>query len=331
MAADAVAALVARVRGSGRVVVFAEGEEPRIQQAARRLLDAQLARPLLLGAPAALAAVAARAGVVLDGIATVDPAASARLPEYAELYRAGRPRTGAAVALRLAGKPLIHAALMVRAGAADAMVAGAVQPTPRVIEAGLLGIGLAAGITTPSSFFLMVLPAPAGGSERLLVFADCAVNVDPDAAVLADIAIASAASAARLLGQPPRVALLSFSTHGSTRHPAAARMAEALALVRTRAPELAIDGEIQADAALVPAIAQAKCRHPSTVAGQANVLVFPDLNAGNIAYKLVQHLAGGRAIGPFLQGFARPVSDLSRGASVDDIVTTTALTLLLAG
>lgn len=330
MVAEVIRGLVDGVRGLGRVVVFAEGEEPRIQQAARQLLDERLASPVLLGERAVLETVADHDGRSLDGIVTVDPQSNAQLPGYAEIYRAERPKTAPGVALRLVRKPLIHAALMVKAGAADALVAGAMHPTPRVIEAGMLGIGLAAGISAPSSFFLMVLPGVDGGAERLFVFADCAVNVDPSAEELAGIAIASAASAERLLKEAPRVALLSFSTHGSTRHPATEKIARALAIARARAPELAIDGEIQADTALVPGIAAQKCRQSSAVAGQANVLVFPDLNAGNIAYKLVQHLAGGRAIGPFLQGFARPVSDLSRGASVDDIVTTTAITLAMA-
>ena len=318
------------VRGSGRVVVFAEGKAPRIQQAARRLLDEGLARPVLVGQRATLEKVARGDGLSLAGIGTVDPESSEQLAAYADMYRAERPRTTPDVALRLARKPLIYAALMVKAGGADAMVAGALHPTPRVIEAGMLGIGLAEGIAAPSSFFLMAIPGFDGGAERLFVFADCAVNVDPSAAQLADIAIASAASAARLLGEVPRVALLSFSTHGSTRHPAAEKIAHALAIARARDPDLALDGEIQADAALVPTVAAQKCRQVSAVAGQANVLVFPDLNAGNIAYKLVQYLAGAQAVGPFLQGFARPVSDLSRGASVDDIVTTTAIILASA-
>lgn len=322
--------LIASLRQRGRRVVFPEGDEPRIQQAARRLVDEGLAHPVLVGNRDHLEASAARDGRSLAGIASVDPLSSARGADYAAAYRVDRPKASSRAAHRVVRKPLFHAALMVKTGDADAMVAGAAQPTARVIEAGLLTIGLAPRSSTVSSFFLMAIPASTEHGMRFLIFADCAVNVTPTARQLADITIASAASAEHVLGVTPRVALLSYSTHSPNQDATTDRIKAALAMVREQAPALAVDGELQADTALSPEVAARKCRQSSDVAGHANVLIFPDLNAGNIAYKLVQHLSGGQAFGPFLQGFARPVSDLSRGASVAEIVLTAAITLALA-
>jgi len=307
---------VERARSAAGRIVFPEGGDQRIQEAATRIVEFGIADVILLAGADELSE--------LKGCTVIDPGVSPILERYAQLYATGPRSVSAAVAQRAVKKPLYFAGMMVRAGDAETMVAGVANPTRRVIEAARLSIGLRDGIETPSSFFIM---KPRNG--RPMVFADCAVNVDPSSEQLADIAIAAAASAEQLLTEKPRIAMLSFSTKGSANHPHADKVIKAVERVHEKSPGLLVDGDIQADAAIVPEVAALKLGSDSNVAGRANVLIFPDLDAGNIAYKLVQHLGGADAFGPILQGFSHPLADLSRGATTDEVFDTAVVTLAM--
>ena len=312
--------LRARAQAAPQRIVFPEATEENILRAAREVHDQGIAIPLLLGDIAELDAAASSYGFGLEGIELLnvsDPAIMAGLVEdCANLL----PGISSKSAERKFRSVLNVAAYLVAAGRADAMVAGLAHATQEVILASMTFIGMLQGISTPSSLFLMRVPGLKGPEGELLVFADCGVAVDPDAGELADIALSTAHTVRALLAWEPRVAMLSYSTRGSGSSESVDKVLEALRLAREREPGLTIDGEFQVDAALIPEVAARKVPGQSPVAGQANVLIFPDLDAGNIAYKCVQRLARGDAFGPFLQGFAKTVSDLSRGSSVADIV-----------
>ena len=303
-------------------IALADGEDARAVGAALRLhADGDLT-PILVGRPDEVARAARSTGVELPSdLEVIDPSDGAHSGEYQEAI--GRlpasKNLSSEEILRLAQDPVVVAALMVRLGNANAAVAGSSRPTADVVRVGLQVIGLASGIRTVSSCFLMSIRP-----GHTLGYGDCVVLPLPTEDQLADVAISTSATYARFTGEEPLVAMLSFSTKGSASHESLNRVRGALEIVRHRAPSLAIDGELQFDAAYVPAVAAVKAPG-STIAGRANVFIFPDLQAGNIGYKITERLCGATALGPILQGLAAPLNDLSRGCSVDDIATTALL------
>lgn len=321
-----------KARANVRRIVLPEGEEKRTIQAAARVRQEGLARPILLGGAQAIRAAAKDVGADIEGVEIIDPSDSPKARAYADALYDLRKAKGLSRedADRLAADPMYYGMLMVKLGDADGLVSGAVHTTGDMLRPALQIIKTKPGIGIVSSSFLMNCPNPALGEDGLLVYADCVVVPCPTASELAQIAVSAADTARVLCGiEEPRVAMLSFSTKGSAKHVLVDKVREAVGIAHEMAPELLLDGEMQLDAALVPEVGQSKAPG-SPVAGRANVLVFPDLQAGNIGYKLTQRIGGAECYA-VLQGLAKPCNDLSRGCSVQDIVNTIALTAVQAG
>ncbi len=316
------ASIVERARQAGRRIAFPEPEDERVLEAAGRLAADRIVTPVLVGR---------LPGRLPPGVEGVDPSRSARLEEYAGVYHklTEARGTGPEEARRAAQEPLVHAALMVRSGEVHGSVAGARHTTAETLRAALRVIRPREEIRTVSTFFLMVHPDQSLGHHGGFIFADCGLVEEPLAAELAEIAYLSAGSARALMDCEPRLAFLSYSSKGSAEHDAVRKVREAVTILSARAPEICADGELQLDAAVVPDVAAVKAPG-SPVAGRANVLIFPNLDAGNIGYKLVERLGGARALGPITQGLRRPANDLSRGCSARDVYEVAAITAVQA-
>ena len=321
----------AKAKADVKQILLPEGPEERTVQAAAKITKEGIAKVTLLGNRDEIEASAKKLNVSLNGVSIVDPLTDPDLEKYTELFYELRKEKGVDMekAKKTMKNPLFFAAMMTREGRGDGMVAGALCTTGDTLRPGLQIVKMAKGISVVSSCFIMEVPNKAYGDNGVLVFGDCAVNPCPTAEQLAAIAISTAATAKALCGIEPRVAMLSFSTKGSAKHELVDKVTEAARIAKELAPDLMLDGDLQADAALVDKVGQLKSPG-SPVAGKANVLIFPDLQAGNIGYKLVQRLAGAEAVGPICQGFKYPINDLSRGCSVDDIVSVVAITAVQA-
>jgi len=325
------ASLMERAAATPKTIALSEGSDPRVVSAALKARNMGLAQIILVGDTAAVQAEIATQGGDASDVTIHDPNDTQLHDQCAATYTDLRAKKGMTleVAQRLVRDPLIFSALLVRLGYADGTVGGAVATTSDTVRAALHVIGKAPEAAIVSSFFLMCLPVDHPLGTPAMVFSDCGMVIDPNAEELAAIAQQAATSFANLMNDTPRVAMLSFSTKGSARHPAVDKVAEALALVQAAAPDLAVDGELQLDAAIIPSVASAKAPG-SAVAGTANVLVFPNLDAGNIGYKLAQRFGGATAIGPVLQGLNQPANDLSRGCVADDVLAMIAVTAVQA-